>query len=326
MFGDLLGKKINDKIFVSIASYRDPEIINTLDSLVKNCNQPQLLVVVVFEQNDKYDKSCSEISEKLKKNGCKIEIIKCHYSEAKGPYYARAIIQQKYKNEDFYLQLDSHSRFVKDWDIKMKQMLELLPEPAVITSYPLEYKRGDISLDNSKIRTGLYIQGFGPVDRFTRIQSDIIDYNKARNYPYTNKGWSACFSFSRGSIVLDAPYDPKIEYLFFGEELDIALRLYTRGYNFYSPHKNLIYTIFDRSYRNTYWVDIPKINRETIEKKSAEIIKSRINGGEDGIFSLGSVRTLKDYEDFCDIESIFDCKMKTKAKTFRRQSKRVLLK
>ena len=33
------------KIFVQIASYRDPELVNTIDDMIKNAKRPQNLVI-----------------------------------------------------------------------------------------------------------------------------------------------------------------------------------------------------------------------------------------------------------------------------------------
>jgi [Skp1-protein]-hydroxyproline N-acetylglucosaminyltransferase len=38
------------------------------------------------------------------------------YKEAKNAYYARFRMQKLYEDEEYYLQIDSHMRFVKGWD------------------------------------------------------------------------------------------------------------------------------------------------------------------------------------------------------------------
>jgi [Skp1-protein]-hydroxyproline N-acetylglucosaminyltransferase len=311
-----------EKIFVSIASYRDPELINTVKSVLNNADNADNLRIVVFEQNDNYDLSIRGIFPKFQ-----VKVLRTNYKNAKGPVWARYIIQKKYNNEEYYMQIDSHSRLTSGWDTILKNMLNLLPEPSVLTQYPPEYKLNG-TCDGNIIRSGLYIQGFSPVDGFTRIQSDYT--NNKRYYPYTSKAWSGCFSFSKGYIVIDAPYDPNLKYLFFGEEMDITLRLFTRGYYFYSPNITVIYTLFDRSYRRTYWQDIDTKLREEGEKKSREYLKDRIYGGIlgeyycDDIFELGNKRSLKDYEKFADIKDIIRHKLNNHAKAFRRNTKKIL--
>lgn len=315
---------MNGKIFVSIASYRDPELPKTVNDIIFNAEHPELLRIVVYEQNSPEDLSITGIYSKEQ-----VLVLHDHFSLAKGPNWARAKIQKEYDNEEYYLQIDSHMRCIKNWDTILKHMLDLVPEPAVLTQYPPEYSISDIqvetssSIDSTKIRSGLYVQGFGPKDRFTRIQSDLI--KNSRNFPYTSKAWSACFSFSKGSIVKDGSYDSTFEHLFFGEELDITLKLYTRGYYFFSPHISVFYTYFKRNYRRTYWEDIPISEREPLELRSRLKLHKRIQENEIGPNAFGTVRSIKDYMKFAEIESFIDCKMSPKAKTFRRCTNRLLL-
>ena len=38
-----------------------------------------------------------------------------------------------------------------------------------------------------------------------------------------------------------------------GEEFLIALRFYTNNINVYTPSKNMVYTLWNRDYRPTFW-------------------------------------------------------------------------
>ena len=107
-----------NKIFISIASYRDPELINTLINLINCANEPDNLVIVVLEQNSDTDISIEGIFSQVK-------LLKMNYKFAKGPYYARYIIQKEYNEEEYYLQIDSHMRFEMNWDTTLKRMLNI---------------------------------------------------------------------------------------------------------------------------------------------------------------------------------------------------------
>jgi [Skp1-protein]-hydroxyproline N-acetylglucosaminyltransferase len=339
---------MNDLIFISIASYRDPEVIPTIINLISTAEKPQNLRIVIYEQNGPEDASVKELMEREEGEGSEekyseyfkepyIRVISDHYSKAKGPVYARARIQSLYSDEEYYLQLDSHMRAIRDWDKLLKHMLRLVPSPGVLTQYPPEYMKlinGNYveTIDKSITRSGLYIQGFGKTDKFTRIQSDIINLPvPARHFPYTNKAWAACFSFSKGTIIRDCPYDPTLEFLFFGEELDITIRLFTKGYYFYSPHISVFYTYFRRHYRRTFWGDIDKNVRETGESISRELLWNRIKSlSEEKFVDLpsdyyGTIRTLKEYEEFADIASLLNSKLKPCAKAFRRITNRPVI-
>ncbi len=57
-----------------------------------------------------------------------VKSLKAQYKEAKGACWIRNLIQQQYKGETYTLQLDSHHRFVKDWDELVVGMLKQLQE------------------------------------------------------------------------------------------------------------------------------------------------------------------------------------------------------
>jgi hypothetical protein len=338
-----------DLIFISIASYRDPELTKTIKSLLTNARNPENLRIVTYEQNDPGDISVEEL---VVNDVHIIRVLRDHFSKAMGPVWARYKIQQYYSDEEYYLQIDSHMRVIKDWDYILKNMINVLPEPAVLTQYPPEYSiESTDDLNTNITRSGLYIQGFGPYDRSTRIQSDLFDIQKEPerkvNYPYTSRGWSACFSFSKGSIVKDAPYDPYLPHMFFGEELDITLRLFTRGYYFFSPHKTVIFTTFERNYRTTYWEDSSYLQRKLFEACSRKRLCYKL--GTDFIpekykntfpiyctigdnlllknidkYSLGKKRSIEDYKTFSDIMSFKKLRLNKTAKTFRIKTKRIL--
>ena len=294
----------NDLIFVNIASYRDPECNKTIQSLINNSDNWENLRIQVCQQNAENDiDAYHELPDKFKKI---VHVNRISHKEARGPTWARFLIQQEYNGEEYYLQIDSHTVFEKSWDTTLKKMLNKLPYKSCLTQYLPEYS-------NKKLIINLLVNKICSLDGFTRINSDYVnsqlDYNKSS--PFPSNGWSGCFSFSRGDICRDAPIDPYTPDLFFGEEMDIALRLYTRGWNFYAPQIQIAYTNFNRNYRNTFWEKreynkditlcsrlrihyrigtLPINIRNKIEQQYSELLIDNSN------FSLGNERTLQDYE------------------------------
>ena len=306
----------DNKIFVNIASYRDPECCNTINNLIKNCSNIKNLRIVVCEQNEIDDISAITNNENFSDI---IEIIKLKASDAKGPTYARFLIQQCYNNEEFYLQIDSHTLFENNWDLKLIDSLNKLENKSCITQYLPEYNLKSNTIKSYSIRNGLYVNEISPIDGFTRITSDFVKNNNDNNLFFDAKGWSGCFSFSRGDICIDAPIDPLTPELFFGEEMDIFLRLYTRGWNFYSPNFPIAYTIFDRSYRNTFWKKKSYNKKLTLlsrlrvhyrlntlpnfyKHKIKNLYPNLINYIDD--YLLGNERTLEDFENLIGYDII----------------------
>jgi len=241
----------NGKIFCSVASYRDKQCPLTIADMINKAKFPNQLIICICQQNDSSDINCFDNYD-LK--GAIIRKIVLSDRDARGPCWARYLIQQEWKGEEYFLQIDSHTRFVQDWDYKCTTQLNMLPNKSCLTNYvglfdletgmpSSDHLRGPLRIDNKETSEH---------DGFFRVNSDFIkegDYDK----PILAYGWSACFSFSRSDLLHDAPYDPYTPFLFFGEEMDIWARMYTRGWHVYAPSLPICFTSFDRSYRPTFW-------------------------------------------------------------------------
>ena len=113
------------KIFIQIASYRDPELIPTLNSCIENSKYPENLVFSIarqFHPDDKFD-DLSEFD-----NDERFKVINIPHEESKGVCWARNLTQQQYDGEEYTLQIDSHMRFEKDWDETLIGMVKQLQE------------------------------------------------------------------------------------------------------------------------------------------------------------------------------------------------------
>lgn len=252
-----------NKIFVSVASYRDNQCLDTVRNITENADHPENLVVVVCQQNSLIEDDCLGWCKSNNDHPvCPVgKIERLSYLAARGPTWARWRIQKKWDGEEYYLQVDAHTRMVKGWDTILKGELANCPSSKpVLTQYPLEYDIVDKPLRNSpeaekwqtdKARSGLYVQKFGEPDGFFRIQSDYT--TEQRSSPFSASCWAAGFSFSRGDFFWEVGYDPYTPFLFFGEEMDIALRGWTHGWDFFSPSQTVIFHNYKRDHRKTFW-------------------------------------------------------------------------
>ena len=129
-----------NKIFISIASYRDPELIPTIENCIKNADNPEHLVFGISRQYHPDDKFDDLSKYKKKKN---FRVIETDYKKSLGVCNARHHIQQLFKDEEYYLQLDSHHRFIKGWDTKVKKTLNDLKKSGskkpLLTAYLPSY-------------------------------------------------------------------------------------------------------------------------------------------------------------------------------------------
>ena len=110
------------KIFVQIASYRDPQLVTTIKDMLANAKKPKNLVLGIARQYSDAD-GFDNLDEF--RNDKRFRILDIPYQEAKGVCWARHLVQQLYKDETYTLQIDSHMRFVKDWDDILIKMIKI---------------------------------------------------------------------------------------------------------------------------------------------------------------------------------------------------------
>jgi hypothetical protein len=118
--------------------------------------------------------------------------------------------------------------------------------------------------------------------------------------PVTSRFYSAHYCFTLGQFSKEVQHNP--EYYFHGEEISIAARAYTWGYDLFHPHKVLIWHEYTRKGRTKQWDD----DKEWGSKNSHSHFTNRklfgMDGeqqeGHDGPYGFGPVRTLRDYEKY----------------------------
>jgi len=230
-------------IFISIACYRDSQVIPTVENAYKNAKYKDRLFFGVYAQLAEND---VELKFDCPEN--QVRLLVHPHTSARGPVYARYIIYNKlYKNERFYLQIDSHTRFVQNWDEQLINMLCSLQENSVISTYPVGYSlKTDQLIKTDKVN----------IVKLKKIRNGIpVFYSVPAKLerPEKNLFWAAGFSFCYGAVFKIVPFDPHLKNIFWGEEFIMALRFYTSGIEVYTPDKNIVYTLWDRTYRPTFW-------------------------------------------------------------------------
>ena len=245
--------KKDDTIFVQIASYRDPQLLPTLDDLFSKAKYPDNLTVCVAWQHN-IDDSWDNLDKY--KDDPRVIIIDIPYKNSKGACWARNAIQGRYTDQTYTLQLDSHHRFIENWDEELIGMYQQLKDDGV--DKPL--LTGYISSFNpEKDPEGRVTQPWWMTfDRFTPegiiffLPSTIPGYENLTK-PIPSRFFSAHFTFTSGQFCLEVPHDP--EFYFHGEEITLAVRAYTHGYDLFHPHKVVAWHEYTRKGRTKHWDD-----------------------------------------------------------------------
>jgi hypothetical protein len=288
-------------IFISIASYRDIELKWTVKSAIDNATNPENLFFGIVYQGIE-----SEMPDfSYVKN---IKIIKMHPKDARGAGYARSRAMELYSDENYFLQIDSHTRFVQGWDLiaidQLSRAKNISGHNKTILSYfpaPFEPERNggmNIIKNHPKIRPYPTRQKISLNKRKQWTAERFEFEDKLKENPELSQTILGGFIFCDGAIVNEVPYDPEIS--FFGEEVCFAMRSWTRGWDIYSPSKNIVYHFYSRGGYEKIWKDrnLRGLSWKEIEDISYRKQKKVLCGEEIGVFGAGNVRTLDQYEEF----------------------------
>jgi hypothetical protein len=227
--------------------------------------------------------------------------------------YARYLIEKHlFKNEMFFLQIDSHMLFVPGWDVECIHQLALCDsDKPVITTYPHDFDRKSrITPSPNTLPTYLRYRGFH--ERLGFTQQEKRTFSKFPRQPYLSLFWAAGFSFTLSDFIREIPYDPHCDYVFLGEEMSVSLRAWTHGWDFFCPMTNLVYHLTKRTYRPTFWEQVyrkncvvddeTRLQRKELEADGVERIQTLISGEHvDKPYSLGDIRSLEEWEKFVGI-------------------------
>ena len=293
----------NGKIFIQIASYRDPQLVPTIKDCIKNAKKPEKLVFSIAWQHSTEDE-WDNLDEFKDDKGFKI--VDINYEDSKGACWARNQLQQNYDGEEYTLQLDSHHRFIENWDeelIKMyKQLVKKGHKKPLLTSYVSSFDPDNDPVARTQQPWKMNFDRFIPEGAVFFLPATIDDYQE-RTEPIPARFYSAHFAFSTGKFVQEVPHDP--EYYFHGEEISIAVRAYTHGYDLFHPHKVIVWHEYTRKGRKKQWDDDKQWVSKNVHCHSRNRKLFEMDGEvkdiDFGIYDFGTERTLEDYERYAGI-------------------------
>jgi hypothetical protein len=294
---------MNNKIFIQIASYRDPQLVPTIKDCIAQAAHPENLVFGIAWQHNKED-AWDTLEEFY--GDPRFRILDIPHNESQGACHSRNLIQKLYQGEKYTLQLDSHHRFIKDWDTECINMIVQLQDKGykkpLLTSYISSFDPDNDPAERIHTPWLMVFDRFIPEGAVFFLPRDVPDWQQ-RIDPVPARFYSAHFCFTLGEFCLEVQHDPN--YYFHGEEISIAARAYTWGYDLFHPHKIIAWHEYTRKGRSKQWEDDGK----WVDKNNLCHARNRklfeMDGEKRDIdfkqYGFGPYRTLEDYEKYAGI-------------------------
>ena len=300
-------------IFVQIPAYRDLELIRTVsDCIAQSSGTLQINFGIhnCFLLNEEVD------FDYPTQKWVDIRHMNSRAPENIGLQLSRKIANDFYRGEDYYFQIDSHTRFMKDWDVSLTKTINLYRAMGItkplITQYPASYEyledmteRLSPSRDIENINFYPTRIGFHEnIEQFTTTRIPSQTAMSVSPWCSYTASISGGFVFAEGDFASITP-NPKIA--FWGEEPLIAMRSFTNGFDLVTPFHETIWHLyaagrpFQYVRRHHAWNDFPDIWPELDRQSKAEYFRI-VTQREIGPFALGSVRSLDQYEEFAGLD------------------------
>jgi hypothetical protein len=216
-------------IFIGVGAYNEPYIKLMLDNCLENAEFPERLRFGLWLHNN--DDGHVDLSSYSNVRSARLD-----YASLLGVPPARLNAIGLYDDEDYYLQVDGHMLFEKNWDTKVISKFEAIREvfeKPIITTYTPWWSMTNGSVNfysnDSKASCAPMVLDIESSinEGYPKPKTEYIPWGEGELYK-EHHCVSAHFLFTLPSFIEDVLPDPLIMYS--GEEMSTAVRAWTRGY------------------------------------------------------------------------------------------------
>ncbi len=283
------------RIFISIASYRDPECQWTVKDLFEKAKYPERIFVgICWQFIAEEDAAFFEVDTRPEQ----VRRVDFDARESKGACWAKVQAMSLWQGEEYILNIDSHMRFAQDWDEQMLDTLAMCPsEKALLSTYPAIYVPPNTLTPSTP---QLVVKEFNEKSKVLHLRS----YNRQLTKPKRNAFVAGGFIFAKAELFQQIPWDENI--YFYGEEITFALRAWTHGWDCYTPHLCSIFHYYGRGDEakhasdNKKWHEIDKQSkRRVLHIMGTEIVD---DVEIEPCYQLGKIRDLAAYQRFSGVD------------------------
>lgn len=294
-----------ESIFVQIASYHDYELPKTILNAIEQSSGKHKIHFGIH--NSYYEPNHIHIPNVTAVEHIKISVVESQAPENIGVGASRTVANNLYAGEDYYFQIDSHTRLDKDWDKGLVDCLKAYQacgiEKPLITAYPAAYYYDDCLME--VINTPYEVTNISFHERPDFSETMIPHQTAVGSSNKCSKSVSAGSIFTVGDFHKIA-VNKKMA--FWGEEILIAARAFTNGYHLLLPDKQYVFHLyyahdktFQHNLRRHVWKDWPTEHSEADAISRAElkrIITEQVVGDQE----LGTARTLDEFGEYAGLD------------------------
>jgi hypothetical protein len=265
---------MNEKIFINIASFRDPTLGVTIKSALVNARNPENLVFGIGAQY--YDGEMPSIHAETSQ----VKIINYHPDTRPGLVKIRYEISKMITDEKYFLMIDSHVLFNKDWDVTAKEYLQKFTKMSghdrvllssinsnnkeflKTKSFEFKFFEKDLEINGKKIiKDEILLIETNKKYKSEELSDFLLGYHVVCN---------GLFTYS--NYLKDVGLDSKSHFLY--EENYLSWKTYVSGWDNYD-----IYTTFlnqcDYAYFNIVWnSDVEKRTYYRPELEASDVDKA----------------------------------------------------
>jgi len=326
-------------IYLAIATYRDENCLNTIKHAFAKAKYPEKIYVGLVQQNceancktgvldnlemedtepdeDCHRVYCESPEGKIHCDAGRVRALHVNETESLGPYAARYFGSKLWFGEEWFMQIDSHMTFKQNWDSVSIEMLEKAPsEKPVISHYPPSEDTDFDEEDSNNAPASRLCGGNIAVSdlevQIVRLQIETTDATRG-DIPKFNPVAGAGYYVASSDFLREVPYDPFLPWIFMGEEIIMSTRLWTHGYDIFSPTQDVVGHMYGRRHKPKFWENVHRVFTYGVHNPLQMMILHRIKyqlgypeSGRDMVkpksilakveeYSLGTKRLLEDY-------------------------------
>ena len=287
----------DDLIFVSIAAYRDPQLVPTIVDCISKASSAQRLRFGICWQRGPEEAPLPFLQD------LRFRVLEVKWEQSRGACWARAEIMKLWQGEEWFLQVDSHCRFASGWDAMLLQAItETGSDKPILSTYATPFTPGE----NEVLGGGplqIAFQAFTP-DGIPQLKPADFPNSRSAGRPMRGRFVSAGFLFTAGHFVEEVPYDPEL--YFMGEETAMTVRAFTHGYDFFHPQQTIVWHDYLRTDAKKHWGDHTEASSVSpswseLDEKSRSKVHCLLRGEPVDSFGLGHARTIEQYEAYAGL-------------------------